>query len=146
MAKSARKDNKSGGYSGKVESPALGYGHYSNELSSSQLNEIEEEEHSEANKSIKNERAKYSYLMSKHEEEDLEEEARKNIEYLGQTSSVIYNKSDLENEGFSGSKEDRQCRVRKWSSWPPPLTPRPSGPASSPTAATSSPSAPTARS
>ena len=30
--------------------------------------------------------------MAKGEDEDLEEEVRKNIEYLEQTSSVIYNK------------------------------------------------------
>ena len=55
---------------------------------------------------MKNERAKYSYLMSKREDDELEEEVRKNIEYLEQTSSVIYNKEDLEsdNYGFSPNK------------------------------------------
>ena len=83
-------------YSNKFENPnPVSYGHY-NEIESSQLNQIQEEDHSEATRSVKNDRAKYSYLMPK-EEENLEEEVRKNIEYLEQTSSVIYNKEELEN-------------------------------------------------
>ena len=98
-SKKMTKSNKSDkfNYSNKLEnSPVnpISYNQYI-ELESSQLNELEKEDHSEATKSVKNERAKYSYLVSKREDEELEEEVRKNIEYLEQTSSVIYNKEDL---------------------------------------------------
>ena len=46
--------------------------------------------------------------MAKGEDEDLEEEVRKNIEYLEQTSSVIYNKEELENEGYTFSNNHEE--------------------------------------
>lgn len=65
---------------------------------------------------MKGEREKYGYLgRSKREEEELEEEVKKNIEYLEQTSSVIYkNKEEAEQENFTFSnQEERGRKVKK---------------------------------
>jgi WD40 repeat protein len=58
------------------------------------------------------EREKYGYLgRSKREEEELEEEVKKNIEYLEQTSSVIYkNKEEAEQENFTFSNQQERAR------------------------------------
>ena len=60
-------------YCNKVENP-LSY-----EMEGSQLNEIEEEDHSEATGSVKPEKTKYKYLMPRMEDDNIEEEVRKNI-------------------------------------------------------------------
>jgi WD40 repeat protein len=52
--------------------------------------------------------------MSKREEDELEEEVRKNIEYLEQTSSVIYNKvGEGEEDNFTGKIEKEPFRVKR---------------------------------
>lgn len=42
---------------------------------------------------------------------NLEEEVRKNIEYLEQTSSVIYNKQELDQEGYTFSEDHRKQEI-----------------------------------
>jgi hypothetical protein len=55
---------------------------------------------------------KPSYIFSsKEEEQELEEEIKRNIEYLEQSSSVIYkSKEELEREAFTFSHDGRNPR------------------------------------
>lgn len=88
LNKSSKGENKSN--YGKVQDNPIVYSHL-NDYDSSQLNQITEEDNSEAAKSIKNQKQKYSYLHQKDSDEDLSEEVKRNVEYLQQSNSVIWN-------------------------------------------------------